>query len=629
MITRHAGARPPSVLQAAQPPEHDRERRETQVRLGLAAAGREEQKVDGLAVRIAGVGEARQVQQQERELERPPRGLLDVRQPLLKCARRRRGWRPGKHRARRRRRRAGAIPRSIRLGRELGAGAAAARPSRVAGRGRSASVGALARDPLPVVGDERRRARRGRRAVGSAPSASIPSSTPSIVDGHRLLHLGARDPAGAQRRAAAVDELPVGRDAVAGRVLRRVGVLQVGDLVVPFVGLRAAQVRPRHEAVLAADLELRLEGVGAVGAIGRRRATVDEEERHRPRAVRDLPVEADRGHRSLEHAAARGRRSPARDARDGPAAAIAKRHGQPPLARDPLPDRRQLAVLALVLLRLEPRRARTRSRPSVTVTVSSSAAAASERAQPERRGEEALLGGRVAPRRALLGEALALGHRAERRRRRRRPALSRPARRRGSESPSGTSSTDAPSPAAAPRPGRDRARRPDEVELERLDQPLADLERGGRARRVGSPYRWRGSSELLHAGGGLLPGRPPAALLRGLGRGAAARLLRGPLAVQRDQPRQHLVADLVGPAVAVRLLLVAPLLLVDLVVEQELAVGRDVVPAVGVAARRGPSRRAARAAARCPGRARTGRGSGCRSSSGPRRSGPSASARNS
>ena len=59
-------------------------------------------------------------------------------------------------------------------------------------------------------------------------------------------------------------------------------------------------------------------------------------------------------------------------------------------------------------------------------------------------------------------------------------------------------------------------------------------------------------------------------------------LLRRALGVEFEEARQHLVADLVRPAVTPRLLLVAPLLLVDLVVEEELAVRRDVAPAVGV-----------------------------------------------
>ena len=62
----------------AQPAQHHRKRREPEVGLGLAAAGREEQQVDRRAVRIARVGEAREVQQDEGELERAPARRLDA-----------------------------------------------------------------------------------------------------------------------------------------------------------------------------------------------------------------------------------------------------------------------------------------------------------------------------------------------------------------------------------------------------------------------------------------------------------------------------------------------------------------------------------------------------------------------
>src|SRR5581483_9578302 len=51
--------------------------------------------------------------------------------------------------------------------------------------------------------------------------------------------------------------------------------------------------------------------------------------------------------------------------------------------------------------------------------------------------------------------------------------------------------------------------------------------------------------------------------------------------VEFEEAREGLGLDLVGPAVAPGLLLVAPLLLVHLVVKEEVAVGRDVGPAVG------------------------------------------------
>ena len=64
----------------AQAAQHHRHRRETKVRLRLAAAGGKEQQVHGFAVRIFGIGEAGEVQQNEGELERAPprRPLLEV-----------------------------------------------------------------------------------------------------------------------------------------------------------------------------------------------------------------------------------------------------------------------------------------------------------------------------------------------------------------------------------------------------------------------------------------------------------------------------------------------------------------------------------------------------------------------
>ena len=65
-----------------QPPQHEREGRQAQVRFGLAAARGEEQQVHDLAVGVRRVGDARQVHQDERKLERPPLGR-DRRRVLL------------------------------------------------------------------------------------------------------------------------------------------------------------------------------------------------------------------------------------------------------------------------------------------------------------------------------------------------------------------------------------------------------------------------------------------------------------------------------------------------------------------------------------------------------------------
>ena len=59
-----------------QPPDRERVRGQAQVGLGLAAAGREEQQVDLVAVLVPRVGERGQVEQHERELERAPGGDL-------------------------------------------------------------------------------------------------------------------------------------------------------------------------------------------------------------------------------------------------------------------------------------------------------------------------------------------------------------------------------------------------------------------------------------------------------------------------------------------------------------------------------------------------------------------------
>ena len=56
----------------AQPAQHQGVGRQTQVGLGLAAAGGKEQQVDGVAIAIGGLGHPHEVHQQEGELERTP-----------------------------------------------------------------------------------------------------------------------------------------------------------------------------------------------------------------------------------------------------------------------------------------------------------------------------------------------------------------------------------------------------------------------------------------------------------------------------------------------------------------------------------------------------------------------------
>ena len=117
-------------------------------------------------------------------------------------------------------------------------------------------IAAAGVDPRAVLLNERRRALSSRGAVGRRPSASIDSSTPSTsavsVCSTSALGIHARAQQTAVRRRtisqSAETPWPV---AYSGRV----GVVQIGDLLVPLLGRHAAKVRTRHERPLAAHLD--------------------------------------------------------------------------------------------------------------------------------------------------------------------------------------------------------------------------------------------------------------------------------------------------------------------------------------------------------------------------------------
>ena len=73
-----------------------------------------------------------------------------------------------------------------------------------------------------------------------------------------------------------------------GGVLWGVRVVEIGHLLVPVLGPRAAQVGPGHEGMLATDLDPGLEGMGKIRVVPVRVAPVDQEHRHRARPHRDL-----------------------------------------------------------------------------------------------------------------------------------------------------------------------------------------------------------------------------------------------------------------------------------------------------------------------------------------------------
>ncbi len=325
----------------AQAAQHHRHRGEPQIRLGLPSAGREEQQVHRLTVAVLWIGEAGQVQQQERELERsPPRpvGSDLVAEPLAQGAR----HRPVRD------------PESVQ---QIGvlaqpdhaAGHAVGRHRRVVeqllGRLPSRTRQGTARhlapprlDPAAVLLDEgtERPLRRG--AAVQPPQDLHRQLDPGHVRRRRLLHLGRADPGGADGSAPAVLEVPFGRDPVPGRVLRRVGVVEVGDLVVPFRRVRPAQVRPRHEAPVRPYLDLGLEGISAVGLRLVGRTPVHQEARRRARAGRQLravrPHRADRPLDDVKLQPARAGDIPHQ--RPG---VSAERDRQHCLVRSPPPDR--------------------------------------------------------------------------------------------------------------------------------------------------------------------------------------------------------------------------------------------------------------------------------------------------
>ena len=268
--------------------------------------------------------------------------------------------------------------------------------------------------PLPGFGGAVEPARIG--AVGPAEEGAglpHPRQRGELVDGrqldpgnvrrHRLLHLGRAAPGGADGPAPAVLEVPLGRDAVPGGVLRRVGIVQVGDLLVPLLGVRPAQVRPRHEAVVRPHLDLGLEGVGAVGLLLVRRAPVYQEARHRARAGGQLrTVRPHRVDRALGDVKLQppGAGDVPHDRPCGPA----ERERQHRLVRSPPPDRRPAAARVLDL----GRRIVAPAHRDRQLTASRG----NEKAQSARRREERLAR-RLPLVVRLLGQTRRLGNRVE------------------------------------------------------------------------------------------------------------------------------------------------------------------------------------------------------------------------
>ncbi len=323
-------------------PQHHRERCEAEVRLGLTTSRREEEQIHRVAVGGARIGEAREIQQHEGELEGAPARRLDA-EALLERARH------GAVRHAEGIERVGVASelRDAALN-PLGSDAGQAQKllcGLAPGPRERAEPRALAVDPGAVRRDEGLELRLCGGAIGERAEGLHRELDVGNIDRRGLLDPGLRNPGGAEHPAGAVDDLPIRRDGVARRVLRRVGVVEVGHLLVPVGRERPAQIRPRHEGRISPHLDLRLEGVPDVRVPFVGRPAVDEEDRDRARALRDAIGEIFRDDLSFDEV----QLEPVRvgDRANGILLRSGERERDGRLARRALPDReRRLAVLS-------------------------------------------------------------------------------------------------------------------------------------------------------------------------------------------------------------------------------------------------------------------------------------------
>ena len=269
------------VSLVAEPPKDHGERGEAEVRLGLAAAGREEEEVHELALGIGRVRDAGEVQEDEGELKGPPAGRRPGYAFAGEAARESRGHgtirgAEGVERARVIHEEADPALHPVRGDRRkeqefLG--------RRQAIAGQPAEPAPPAFDPRPILRHERGQRPLGCGAVGECAEHPHVELRPRHIEGLRLLHVGGGGPGGSEHVAGTVHQLPVGGDAVAGRVLRGVGVVQIRDTLVQVAVRGFARVRARDERDRAPHLDLGLERKRLVPLlVGRRSAAVHQKQ---------------------------------------------------------------------------------------------------------------------------------------------------------------------------------------------------------------------------------------------------------------------------------------------------------------------------------------------------------------
>ena len=297
-----ACARAAVLARVAEPPQDHGERREAEIRLGLAAAGGEEQQVHEPALGIGRIGDAGEIQQDEGELKGPPARRTGG---AFACETAREGGGHGAIRG------TEGVER-VRIGRQHpnaalhsvrgNPGHAHELPGHLpALAGQATEPRLLVVEPCPIPGHEWRQRRLGRGAVGERAERLHVEHCPRGIEGLRLLDLGGGRPGGAEHPAGAVHQLPVRGDPVAGRELGRVGVVQIRHALVPVIAGDLAGVGSRDERYRAPHLDLGLEGERLVAlAIRRRDAVVHQEQGHGTRSGRDPPREARGIHRTRD-----------------------------------------------------------------------------------------------------------------------------------------------------------------------------------------------------------------------------------------------------------------------------------------------------------------------------------------
>ena len=250
------------MARVAEPPQHQGERGEPEIGLGLAAAGGEEEQVHEFALETRGIRNPREVQQQESQLKgAPTRRLCD---PFPgQTARERRGHGPVRHAEGVERvpilcEHEDAVLHPVRgkpgVAEQL-LGGIPALPGQV---GQSA---ALLVDPGPVARHQGRQ-----RLLGGGPVREVAERRHAELHarrlhGFRLLHFGRRSPAGSKPVAGAVlGQLPVGGNSVAGGVFGDTRILQIRDELIPIVAGHHTRVGTSDERHLTADLDLDLKG---------------------------------------------------------------------------------------------------------------------------------------------------------------------------------------------------------------------------------------------------------------------------------------------------------------------------------------------------------------------------------